>query len=68
MDLPGHRRGRPSRGLLLDPLTGPAGGTLSAALDASGVNVGLFDEGCAGAAAPESREPVASAPVLVARP
>jgi hypothetical protein len=46
-------RGR-REGLDDDPLGAPAGGTLTGALDASGVNLGLFDEGCAGPAPPEA--------------
>jgi hypothetical protein len=41
-----------SEGVTPDPLGTPAGGTLTGALDASGVNFGLFDEACAGAAPP----------------
>ncbi len=41
-------------GVTEDPLGAPAGGTLTGALDASGVNFGLFDEACAGPAPPEA--------------
>jgi hypothetical protein len=40
------------QGVTADPLGAPAGGTVSGALDASGVNLGLFDEACAGPAPP----------------
>lgn len=42
------------QGVTADPLGTPAGGTLTGALDASGVNFGLFDEACAGSAPPET--------------
>ena len=42
------------QGVEQDEITAPLGGTITAALDASTVNFGLFDEACAGAAPPDS--------------
>lgn len=42
------------QGVTADPLGTAAGGTLTGALDASGVTFGLFDEACAGPAPPEA--------------
>lgn len=41
-------------GVAEDPLGTPAGGTLTGALDGSGVSFGLFDEACAGTTPPEA--------------
>ena len=42
------------QGIEEDEITAPLGGTITAALDASTVNFGLFDEACAGPAPPEA--------------